>query len=133
MDAQFPSIAESLNHFGFARKAVVIVFHIAVVEFHLPIRAKLDAVGRVNVNTLHLARHALALKQRVHHEQRVTLYKAVFPPHFVVIVFCHTFQLVLHHGAAQLIATEKRRLCAIFVNAIQIVDEALGLNVLVLI
>ena len=64
MNAQFPRIAERLDHFRFLRQVFVLaVFDVALVDEGLEVGAVADAVGRIDVDHLHLPGHALLLQQ----------------------------------------------------------------------
>ena len=58
---------------------ILAVLHVALVDERLEVGAVLDAVGRVDVDHLHLAGHALLFQQRVHHQQAVARDQAVGP------------------------------------------------------
>ncbi len=94
MQAQFPSVAVGLHHFGLARQIVVgAVRHVALAHEGLEIAAELHAIGRVDVDHLHLAGHVLVLQKRVHHHQTITQNHAVEP---AVGVFIGLEQLLGH-------------------------------------
>ncbi len=78
MDAQLPGVAEGLDHFRFLGQVFVLaVLDVALVDEGLEVGAVLDAVGRVDVDHLHLAGHALLLQQRVHHQQAVACNQSI--------------------------------------------------------
>ena len=95
IDAQLPSITVSLDGLRLARDAAIVFFHVGAVDAHLPVAAILDAVGRVDVDALHLSAHPLTVQQRVHHQQGVAQDEAVLPVLVVLIVARHTLQFVL--------------------------------------
>ena len=61
------------------------VLHVALARADLPVRPELDAVGRVEVDHLHLALQPLLFGQRGHHQQRVAQDHAVRPLLAVVV------------------------------------------------
>ena len=80
MDAQFPGVAEGFDHLRFGGQILVLaVPYLALVREGLKVGAVLDAVGRVDVDHLHLAAHALLLEEAVHHQQAVARDQAVAP------------------------------------------------------
>ncbi|EHI13651.1 hypothetical protein KEK_06745 [Mycolicibacterium thermoresistibile ATCC 19527] len=86
MNAQLPGIPERLDHLGFLRQVFVLaVLHVALVDEGLEVGAVLDAVGRVDVDHLHLAGHALLLQQAVHDQQGVAGDQAVGPAFLMAV------------------------------------------------
>ncbi len=86
MDAQLPRIAEGLDHLRLLRQVFVLaVLDVALVDEGLEVAAVLDAVGRVEIDHLHLACHAFLLQQAVHHQQRVAGHEAVGPAAVVLV------------------------------------------------
>ena len=86
MDAQFPGVPERLDHLGFLGQVVIrAVLHVALVGEGLKVRPVFDAIGRVDVDHLHPARHRLFLQQRVHHQEAVARDQPVRPALFVVV------------------------------------------------
>ena len=80
MDAQFPGVAEGFDHFRLGGQVLVLaVRYLSLVREGLEVGAVLDAVGRVDVDHLHLAAHALLLEEAVHHQQAVARDQAVAP------------------------------------------------------
>src|SRR5229473_2277068 len=85
MKAEFPGITKSFYHFRLGGKVFIFaVFDVTVVDERLEIRAVPDAIGRIDINHLDLAPHALLLQQGIHHEQAITCNQAVRP---VVLMF----------------------------------------------
>ena len=132
MDAQFPGVAESLDDFGLAAQVVVsTVLDVAVVLAHLPVAAVLDAVGRVDVDALHLAGHALALQQAGHHQQAVALDQAVLPLVLAVVVGARLLLLIHRQRVAVQFVHEQVVLRFVAVlQAVQPCDQRLGSDVL---
>ena len=95
VDTQFPGIPEGLDHLWLTRERLVIVLDIAVVEFHLPVGAILDAVGRVDIDHLHPAGHSLPLQQGVHHQKGIALNQPVAPVGIVFIILGHSVKFIL--------------------------------------
>ncbi len=80
MDAQFPGVAEGFDHLRLGGQVLVLaVSYLSLVREGLKVGAVLDAVGRVDVDHLHLAAHALFLEEAVHHQQAVARDQAVAP------------------------------------------------------
>ena len=80
---------------------VLAVLDVALVDEGLEVAAVLDAVGRVDVDHLHLPGHALLLQQAVHHQQAVAGHQPVAPA-AVVLVEVHSLaqrQRLLEPGA----------------------------------
>jgi hypothetical protein len=72
VDPQLPRIAEGADHLRLLGQVFVgTVLYVPLIHERLEVRAVPDPVRRVDVDRLHLARHALLLEQRVHDEQRV--------------------------------------------------------------
>ena len=86
MDAQFPGVPESFDHLRLLGQVLVLfILHIPLVHKGLEVRAVLDAVGRVDVDHLHLSGHALLLQQGVHDDQAVARNHPVRPVNAVLI------------------------------------------------
>ena len=67
-----PGVAEGLHLLGLAGQVVeVAVLHVARGGRPLEVRVEADAVGRVDVDRLHLPAQALALGERGHHREAV--------------------------------------------------------------
>jgi len=80
VQAQFPGVAEGFDHFRFGGQVFILaVLHVALVDERLEVRAVFYAVGRVEINHLHLPGHALFFQQRIHHQQTVARDEAVAP------------------------------------------------------
>ena len=80
MYTQFPGVSECFDHFRFGGQVLVLaVPYLALVREGLEVGAVLDAVGRVDVDHLHLAAHALLFEEAVHHQQAVARDQAVAP------------------------------------------------------
>jgi hypothetical protein len=80
MNAQFPGVAEGLDDFRLAGETgVIAILDVAVANADLPVGVVFDAVGRVDVDHLHLPLHAFPLQQAAHHQQAVALDQAVGP------------------------------------------------------
>ena len=77
---QLPGIPVSLDHLRLAGQGlVVVVADVALADERLKIGAELHAVGRIDVDHLHLPAEILVVQQRVHHHQRITEDHAVLP------------------------------------------------------
>lgn len=86
MDAEFPSVAKRFNRLRLLRQiGIGTVFHIALAGKRLKSRPEFDAIGRIEIDHLDLARHALLLQQRVHHQQAVARHQPVSPAEGVAI------------------------------------------------
>ena len=81
MNAERPGVAISLNHLRLARQVLLAVFHVALAELRLEVGGEFDAVRRVEINHLHLARQVFAPREAGHHLQRVAENHAVRPVH----------------------------------------------------
>ena len=95
MDAQLPCITECLNHFRFTRDITIIVFYIATIQLHLPIRGILNSIRRIKVDALHLPLHSLAIQQGIHHQQAISLNQSVLPIVAMPVVTSQSFQFIL--------------------------------------
>src|SRR4051794_29252638 len=86
VDAQLPGIAERLDLLGLAGQVLGLgVLHVALAGADLPVATELDAVGRVEVDALHLAAQTLALGETRHDEQAVAEDEAVGPVLVVLV------------------------------------------------
>jgi hypothetical protein len=86
VDAVAPGVAEGFDLLRLARDVVgVAVLHVAAGGGPLEVGVELDAVGRVEVDALHLAAQALALGQARHHLQAVAQDHAVRPVLVVLV------------------------------------------------
>jgi hypothetical protein len=86
VDAVPPGVAERLHLLGLARDVgLLAVLHVARLRRHLPVGVELDAVGRVEIDALHLPPQPLALGETRHHLQAVTQDHAVRPVLAVLI------------------------------------------------
>ena len=97
MNAQFPGIAECFDHFRFLGQVFVFfVLDIAPVDKWLEIGAVFDAVGRVDVDHLHLPGHAFFLQKGVHDDKAVAGDQAVGP--FVLMLVKFDFLAAALHA-----------------------------------
>lgn len=88
VDAVAPGVAEGLHLFRLARQVVgLAVLHVAARRAPLEVGVELDAIGRVDVDALHLPLQPFALGQARHHLQPVTEDHAVRPVLVVRIEF----------------------------------------------
>ena len=72
MDAVAPGDAEGFDLLRLAGDVVgLAVLHVAAGGGPLKVAVEFDAVGRIEINTLHFAAQALALGEAGHHLQRV--------------------------------------------------------------
>jgi len=90
VQSEFPRVPVGLDHLGLTRQVrVVVVLHIAFADERLEIRAELHAVGRVDVDHLHLAAEPLVLEQRVHDDERVAEDEPILPLVLVLVRLEH--------------------------------------------
>ena len=86
VDAVLPGVAERLHLLGLAADVgLLAVLDVARLRRDLPVRVELDAVGRVEIDALHLAAQALALGEARHHLQAVAQDHAVRPVLVVLV------------------------------------------------
>ena len=86
VDAVAPGVAEGLDLLRLARDVIGLsIAHVAAGGGPLKVGVELDAVGRVDVDALHLAAQPLALGQRGHHLQAVAEDHAVRPVGVVAV------------------------------------------------
>ena len=86
MDAVAPGVPKSLHLLGLAGDVLgLAVLHVAAGGGPLEVGVEADAVGRVDIDALHLAAQALALRQRRHHLQAVAEDHAVRPVGVVAV------------------------------------------------
>jgi len=72
VNPQLPRIPKRLDHFGLLRQVrIAAVLHVALADEGLEVAAVLDAVGRVDVDHLHLPGQALLDQQAVAGDQPV--------------------------------------------------------------
>jgi len=128
VDAQLPSVPEGADLLRLGGQVrVLAVLHIALVDEGLEVRAVLDAVGRVEVDHLHLASHALLLQQRVHHQQAVARHHAVAPAVGVLVELDGLPQGLPALGVEQ----HHLRLAAVAVGPFHRLDDAARVDALV--
>ena len=94
MDAQRPGVAVGFDHLGLAREVLHLVFHIALAELRLKVALETDAIRRVDVDHLHLARQVFTPRQTGHHRQAVAQNHAVAPID-VMLVELHGLRVAL--------------------------------------
>ena len=94
MDAERPGVPIRLDHFRFSGQVLLPILDVALAELRLEVRCEPDAVGRVHVDHLHLARQVLAAREARHHLERVAEDHPVRPVH-VVTVELDRFRVVL--------------------------------------
>ena len=85
MEPKFPGVAIGLDHFRLACHVAVIRADVAPAHEWLEVRAELHAVGRVDVDHLHLPAKALVLEERVHDDERVAEDQPVRPVALVLV------------------------------------------------
>jgi len=86
VDAQLPGIPKGLDHLGLGGQIFVLaVLDVALVDEGLEVAAVFDAVGRVDVDHLHLPGHAFLGEQAVHHQQTVSGDQTVGPAAVVLV------------------------------------------------
>ena len=128
MDTVLPGISERLHLLRFARDVLGLVLHVAAFGGPLEIRIEPDAVGRVDVDALHLAAQLLAFRQRRHNLQGVAENHAVRPVGVVPVELCPG--VVVRQPVE---VREKIRMIFVplSVSALhQVVDQRLGVNLL---
>src|SRR2546426_2880882 len=80
MDAQFPSVAISLNHFRLSgNRLIVAMGNFSFPNKRLKVAPKLHSIRRINVDHLHLTSETFVLDETVHHEERVSEDEAIRP------------------------------------------------------
>ena len=80
VDAQLPGVAEGLDLLRLAGQVLGLgVLDVALAGAHLPVAAELDAVGRVEVDALHLAAQPFLLGETGHDEQAISENEAIRP------------------------------------------------------
>src|SRR5579864_3964936 len=85
MNAKFPCVPKSFDHFWLGRQVLIpAVFYVTFIYKWLEVAPIADAVRWVDVSHLNLTRHSLLFQQGIHNEQAVTSDEAVRP---VVLVF----------------------------------------------
>ena len=126
VDAQLPRITKRPHLLrlacGILRLAVL---HIALARADLPVGAEFDAVGRVDVDALHLALQPFLLGQAGHHHERVAQDHAVGPVLFVLIELHHLAQV-----SNTVVVGKQVQLRFLHVLAQQIADDRLRLDLL---
>ncbi|ERS91502.1 hypothetical protein Q671_04060 [Halomonas sp. PBN3] len=86
MNAQLPGIPEGLDHLWLLGQVLVLaILDVPLVRERLEVGAVLDAVGRVDIDHLHLPGHALLLQHGVHHQQGIAGDQAVGPVALVLV------------------------------------------------
>ena len=132
VDAQLPGVAEGLDDLRLAAEAgVVAVLDVAVADADLPVGVVLDAIGRVDVDHLHLALHALPLQQAAHHHQAVALDQAVGPLVGLLVVVGGLVELVDVLVVGEEVVDKQVVLPRLFaLEAVQALDELFGGDVL---
>ena len=86
MNPPFPGITEGRDHLNL--RSHIFVFIIRQIEFvciRHKVGGKLNAIGRVHVDTLHLPGQSLMLEQSVHHQEGITRNHAIRPLHGVIV------------------------------------------------
>ena len=94
VDAAHPGIPIGFHHLRLPRQILLAILHVALAEIGLKVGAKADAVGRIEVDHLHLAGQVLPPRQARHHLQRIAEDHAVRPIH-IVPVELHRLGVVL--------------------------------------
>ena len=130
MDAIAPGIAKRLDLLGLARDVLLLaVLHVAAGGAPLKIAVEFDAVGRVEVDALHLAAQGLALGQAGHDLQAVAQDHAVGP------VLVMLVELGLVHALGDAVEVGKQvggglpgLVLALLAGAQQVVDQRLGVD-----
>jgi len=85
VNAERPGVAVGFDLLRLVGDVFVLVLHVAAVNAGLEVAGVPDAVGRVYVDHLHLARHALLDQERVHHQERIPQDQAVRPTDLVAV------------------------------------------------
>ena len=94
VDAEGPGVAVGFDHLRLAGQVLLAVLHVALAELGLEVRGEFDAVGRVEVDHLHLARKVLAPGEAGHDLERIAEDHAVRPVH-VVLVELHGLRVIV--------------------------------------
>src|SRR5437773_5777925 len=80
MNAQFPSVAISLDHFRFSGNCLIVPMrHDTFPDERLKVASKLYSVWRVNIDHLNLAAEAFVLEKAIHDEKGVAENQAICP------------------------------------------------------
>ena len=80
VDAELPGVPEGADRLRLAGQVLVpAVGHVLPVDEGLEVGAVADAVGRIDVDHLHLPAEALLLQEAVHHQQAVAGDQAIGP------------------------------------------------------
>ena len=128
VDAVAPGVAEGLHLFGLARQVVgLAVLHVAAGGGPLEVGVELDAIGRVDVDALHLALQPLALGQARHHLQPVAQDHAVRPVLVVRIEFGPRFGIDTVEIGEQV---GRGVVGGAGGGALQVLDQRLGMDLL---
>ncbi len=128
MNAVPPCVTERFDLFRLATYPFGVAFtHFARARARLPVASETNAIGRVQVDALHLAAQPLLLRQAVHHQQRIAENHPVRP----VLGVRVELQLRLRVGDAVEIAEQiGLRRTALPALALQVADQRLGLHLL---
>ena len=94
VDAERPGVPVRLDHLRLAGQVLLPILHVALAKLRLEVRREPDAVGRVHVDHLHLARQILAAGEARHHLEGIPEDHPVRPVH-VVAVELHRLRVVL--------------------------------------
>ena len=133
VDAVAPGVAEGFDLLRLAGDVVgVAVLHVAAGGGPLEVAVELDAVGRVEVDALHLAAQALALGQARHHLERVAEDHAVRPVLVVLVELglVHALGDAVEVGEEVGLSARRPRARAPCVCAQQVVDQHLRVDLL---
>ena len=132
VDAVAPSVPKSLHLLGLAGDVVgLAVLHVAAGGGPLEVGVEADAVGRVDIDALHLAAQALALRQRRHHLQAVPEDHAVRPVGVVAVELGARGAVRQAVEVGEEVGRGGRLLLPPFLRlAQQVVDQHLGVHLL---
>jgi hypothetical protein len=100
----------------------VVVADVALADEGLKVRAELHAVGRVDVDHLHLAAEALVVQERVHHDERVAEDHPVDP----IVAILVSPQDLIDDRMLRVAEQFKQRALRVALVADQRLDDRLG-------
>jgi len=128
VNPQLPGIPKGFDLLGLTGQVLLFaVLHLAFARAHLPVGAKLNPIGRVHVDHLHLALQGLFLRQGGHHQQAVAQDHAVGPVLLVMVKIHQLFK-----GNVVEIVEERQLLLRLFFLRLftHILDDGLGTDLL---
>ncbi len=127
VDAQLPGVAERLDLLRLPGQILGLgVLHVALAGAHLPVAAELDAVGRVEVDALHMAAQPLLLREAGHYEEAVAEDQPVRP----VLVVLVELQLLGEVVQPVEVGEQVGHGLALLRPSLHGLDDGLGVNLL---